>query len=162
VRDKDLLQSTVGVIDIGFFTVDFVTVKKLKFVKDSHESYEGGMATAYRRIAKTLYEYYDCKREVYEVEDIVKDGYITAYGEKKDTRHIVDLNLKDFASEIRGRATTLWKEGADVNAILLTGGGASVLRDYLTFYRHLKIVNDSQFANAKGFYKYGRRLEYDI
>ncbi len=162
VKDKDLLQSAVGVIDIGFFTVDFVTVRNLQFVKDSHESYEGGMATAYRRIARTIYEYYDCKKEVYEVEDTVRNGCITAYGERKDVRSIVDQNLKTLAAEIRARATTLWKEGADIDAILLTGGGAGVLKDYLNFYKHIRMVDDSQFANARGFYKYGRRLEYDV
>lgn len=162
VKDEELLQSTVGAIDIGFFTVDFVTMKKLHFVRDSHESYEGGMATAYRRIAKAVYDYYDCKREVYEIEEIIKNGYIMAYGEKKDVRSIIDKNLMNLEAEIKAKATTLWKEGADIDVILLTGGGANILGDKMTFYRHIRTVNVPQFANARGYYKYGRRIEYGI
>jgi len=162
IRDKNLLNGAVGIIDIGFFTMDFITMRKLRFVKDSYNSCESGLATAYSSIAKAIYDLYDLKKEVYEMERVVKDGFIRVFGEKKDVRPIVDYYLDTMAAEIKARARHLWQDESGIDMILLTGGGASVLRDRLMFYHYMKIVNDAQSSNTKGFYKFGRRLEYDV
>jgi len=160
VKDKEFLMSRTGIIDIGFFTIDFVTMQNLNFIKNCHESHEGGLSSAYRRIARHLYDVFDYKKEVYEMEPVVRDGFVKVFGEKRDVKKTVERTLDELADEIEAKAKILWKEGSDIDFILVTGGGANALKGRFNFYKHMRFVHDSQFANARGYFKYGRRLAY--
>lgn len=160
IRDQELSTDRVGIIDIGFFTTDLVTVDGLEFVKKQLGSYEGGLSSAYSAIARDIYNAYELKKEVFEVERVVRDGYVRVFGKREDVRSIVERCLRDLATEIAAQARTIWQDGADIDRVLITGGGAVALRGHLDLYRHAEFVTGSQLSNARGYVKFGRRLFY--
>ena len=52
IQDMELVHNRVGVIDIGFYTSDFITVESLELVKNLLETREGGMSSVYQEIAR--------------------------------------------------------------------------------------------------------------
>lgn len=158
VRDRELISGRIGIIDIGFYTTDYVTVEDLNLVRNLLDTSEGGMSSVYQDIARDIYNEYGVKKEIYEVEKILKDGYIKVYGEKKDISDIVRPRLDSFATEIESTARILWKDGAGIDRVLLTGGGAEAMKDYLNFYKHTTFVPESQIANVRGYVKFAGSL----
>lgn len=154
VRDRELISGRIGIIDIGFYTTDYVTVEDLDLVKNLLDTSEGGMSSVYQDIARDIYSGYGVKKEVYEVEKVLRDGYVKVYGEKKAVTDLVRPRLDSFAREIESTARVLWKDGAAIDRILITGGGAEALKSYLDFYKHTVFVPESQIANVRGYVKF--------
>lgn len=157
VRDREFMQSRTGIIDIGYFTTDYITIANLEFVKTLHESYENGISTAYKCIARDLYNTYSLQRKIHEVEEVIKDGFVMVSGEKKGVGDIINLHLRELNREIETNSRSLWKEGTDNDNILITGGGAATLSGRLDFYRQIRCIQNPQYANARGYLKYGMR-----
>jgi len=161
VRDVDLLERNVGIIDIGYYTTDIVVVHGLELVKKQLSSLEGGISSAYTAIAEEIYDTFDLKKEESEIGDVIRDGYVRVFGQKKDVRPIIERCLRTLAIEIGTHVRLIWKEGVHIDRVLISGGGAEVLRGYLNnLYQHNEFVTGSQLANARGYVKFGRRLLY--
>jgi len=158
VLDRELISGRIGIIDIGFYTTDYVTVEDLDLVKNLLDTSEGGMSSVYQDIARDIYSVYGVKKEVHEVEKVLRDGYVKVYGEKKDVADLVRPRLDSFANEIESTARVLWKDGAGIDRILVTGGGAEALKSYLDFYKHTVFVPESQIANVRGYVKFAGSL----
>ena len=159
IQDMELVHNRVGVIDIGFYTSDFITVESLELVKNLLETREGGMSSVYQEIARDIFNSHGIRKETYEVERVVADGYVKVYGEKKSIADIVRPRFERFAREIESTARILWKDGADIDRILVTGGGSEDLKDYLEFYKHATFMSGGQFANVRGYVKFARSLK---
>ena len=158
VKDEELIKGRIGIIDIGFYTTDFITIQELEFVRGSYDSLEGGISSAYERMARDVYNEFDVRKDVHEMERVVKDGFVKVYGERKDIGGIKERRLRELSREIEAKVKTLWKDGRDIDCILYTGGGVEVLKEYLDFFRHSRFVHDPQIANARGYVKFGRRM----
>lgn len=158
VLDRELISGRIGIIDIGFYTTDYVTVEDLDLVKNLLDTSEGGMSSVYQDIARDIYSVYGVKKEVHEVEKVLRDGYVKVYGDKKDVADLVGPRLDSFAREIESTARVLWKDGAGIDRILITGGGAEAMKSYLDFYKHTIFVPESQIANVRGYVKFAGSL----
>lgn len=159
IRDGDFMESRTGIIDIGYFTTDLVTMENLEFVKKLYSSHENGISTAYTRIARDIYDAYSLTREPHEIEKVVRDGFVKVFGKRMDVRELVGKHLDVLNREIAVSARELWREGTDIDTIVVTGGGAITLRDSLDFYRQIRFVDDSQYANVRGYMKYGQMVQ---
>jgi len=135
-----------------------VTVEDLDLVKNLLDTSEGGMSSVYQDIARDIYSAYGVKKEVHEVEKVLRDGYVKVYGDKKDVADLVRPRLDSFAREIESTARVLWKDGAGIDRILITGGGAEAMKSYLDFYKHTIFVPESQIANVRGYVKFAGSL----
>jgi hypothetical protein len=63
-----------------------------------------------------------------------------------------------LAEEVLAQAGTLWGDGRELRAILITGGGAVALGSRIQQrYPHARVLDDPAMANVKGFQKYGTR-----
>ncbi len=158
VADGDLASGKVGVLDVGFYTTDLITVSELELVERQIDSFENGVSTALTSIAKDIEAAYGLRPDIHKTEEAVKQGYIKAFGVQKDIGQAVEQRFGELARDIEGKAKTIWKNAADIDKVLLTGGGAKQLKGHLNLYRHAVVINDAQFANARGYYKFGRRL----
>jgi len=159
IRDDDFKRSRAGIIDIGYFTTDLITMEDIEFVRGLYRSHENGISSAYTRIARDIYDAYSLTKECHEIEKVVSDGFVKVCGEKKDVRELIGKHLKVLNREIAVTARELWQEGTDIDTIVVTGGGAITLHRNLDFYRQIRFIEDPHYANVRGYLKYGRMLK---
>ena len=157
VFDEKLASGRVGILDIGFYTSDLVTLDHLEIVDKQIGSIESGVSTALETVKRDLYDALQINLDLHRVEDALRRGKVMVYGDERDITDTRDRRLKELAAEIEGKARTIWGNGADLDHVLLAGGGAALLYDHLNFYRHAKIVRDPAFAIAHGFFRHAIR-----
>lgn len=158
VRDEGLVNSRVGVLDIGFYTSDLITIDSLELVEKQIASFENGVAGTLESISRDIETACDFRPDIHKTEEAVRRGTIRVYGSDQDIAGIAKQRLTELATEIEARAKTVWKSAADLDCVVLTGGGATLLRDLLDLYRHTTVIENAQSANAMGYYKYARRI----
>jgi plasmid segregation protein ParM len=161
VQDGRLTTSRVGVIDIGFHTTDIITIDNLELVEKQTASFENGVAGTLEALANQIEKDYDFRPDLHKVEEAIRTGCIRAFGQEQIISDIAKSKLVELATDIEARAKTVWKSAGDLDFVVITGGGAALLRDYLHLYAHAVIMEGAQFANAIGYYKFAQRLSYE-
>lgn len=158
VQDEELIRARVGILDIGFYTSDLITVDSLELVEKQIASFENGVAGILEAIARDIERAHDLRPDLHKTEEAIRRGSIRVYGVDHDISQIARQRLTELANEIEARAKTVWKTAADLDQVVLTGGGATLMKNYLDLYKHSIVLQDAQFANATGYYKYARRI----
>lgn len=161
VFDRDTLHARLGILDIGFYTADLVTVNNREVVETLSMSCESGISTALDAIARDIEESeeYGCMRvNLHDLEAAIRSNCkIKVFGAPTDITPLVTRRMRELAAELQSKAQTVWHNGADLEMVLLTGGGAEMLAPYWNLYRHAKIVRSAPLANATGYCKYAQR-----
>lgn len=159
-RDASLLVGKVGVIDVGSKTTNLLTALRGHDVPGQTDSISLGgwnIVRAVRAELQTLCR--DADWQDHEIADAVQTGSITYNGETLSLRSTIADIVSPFAEQVKASATQLWNGGATLAAILVTGGGAHLVGEHVkAFYKNHKrviVMNDPQFANVEGYYRYG-------
>jgi plasmid segregation protein ParM len=158
ITDQGMARGRLGVIDIGTFTTDYVLVDSLRYVERGSGSISTGMSKGYELVGRSLLDSFGLDLRMHEVDRVVREGEVTLFGEKRSVDWLVDPVFDVLAQEILAHAGTLWGDGRDLQAILVTGGGAIALGERICRrYPHAQILGDAPMANVRGFRKYGLR-----
>ncbi len=160
VRDKARGEHAIGVIDIGGRTTDFATIsdKRLDF------SRSGSANLGILKIHEELKEAIISKHDLEDLSDSVVDramqsGRVKLRNREFDVSPIIDQLKGQLASSIRAHANRYFGSGAELDRILLIGGGSVALASFIEGWYsgdQLLAVEDPVFANARGMYKYQR------
>jgi plasmid segregation protein ParM len=158
IVDRDLAQGRVGVIDVGTYTTDYVLVDRLRYVERGSGTIASAMSRAYQLIGRSLLDTFGLDLRLHQVDRAVRDGHVTVFGEERSIDWLVDPVLDALSQEVLAQAGTLWGDGRDLKAILVTGGGAMALGEHIRRrYAHARVLPDAALANVNGFFKYGLR-----
>jgi plasmid segregation protein ParM len=98
VTHKELTKKKVGVIDVGFRTMDSTILDHMKYVDRGSCTIETGISTSFDEIANHLWEMTGIAIELYRLYKAIEAGAITIRGQK--------FNISSLTSEIR--LTPLW------------------------------------------------------
>jgi plasmid segregation protein ParM len=162
VKDYNLATSSVGVIDIGYRTVDYLVMGKgrkgISIIDGLSGSLEeDGMNKVFQNIQKIVSELPDVQREVALI-DIEKA--ILWFGSKFDYRKTT-INLvpyeetayKEHAEKIAAEIKRRWGSDADsLTTILITGGGGQPLFSILkSKFEQAELQEDCSYANCAGY-----------
>ena len=163
ISDEPLAEEKVGVVDIGFHTVDFTVSDRTSFLERASRSTEAGIARAFSVISAKLREKSDVNLAIYRLYDAVRSGRIRIRGNAYDLGKLTEHVFNQLASEIATQANELWADEWDMDRIVISGGGGSVLSPYLTPLLQGKVETfspegDPRLGNAEGFAKYGFHL----
>jgi plasmid segregation protein ParM len=158
IVDEGLARGRLGVIDIGTYTTDYVLVDSLRYVERGSGSISTGMSKGYQLVERSLLDTFGLDLRMHEVDKVVRKGQVTIFGEERNIGWLVDPVFDALAEEILAHAGTLWGDGRDLSAVLVTGGGAIALGERMgQRYAHAQILDDAPMANVRGFRKYGLR-----
>ena len=159
INKENLASEKVGVLDIGYYTSDFLTFDRLQISQDKLASTPNGISKALETIKRDLEEKFQLEdTPLTVVEEATRTRVIRTFGKVQDISGIVDKRLKELADEILMQAKTLWGTGIHLDRVLLAGGGAAMLSEYLTRYSvHSTVVRNPDFAIAEGFYRFSKR-----
>lgn len=167
LTDNQLLEQTIGLVDIGGGTILMDSIKKnFDFEEIDREQQETGIYTLYNRIINNYSGKYDPPNQ-YEVEHILRAGIES--GENKfyysptakiseDITELVQRERQIYTELIIQTVKSTFKNLGKFDLIIFTGGGSNILIKELVekAIPNCEFAKDSEFSNVEGFYKLGR------
>jgi plasmid segregation protein ParM len=154
VNDCYVYERT-GVLDVGTYTLDAAFDDNGEYIEQRSGSVESGVFTAHERIAAAIERDYREKPDHKLVESVLRTGWMKARGENVSYQAEVDEALEPLRSATLTLMNDRWQGGMNIDVILLTGGGAELVKTVvLPVYRQARVVNQSQMANARGYLQY--------
>jgi plasmid segregation protein ParM len=161
IVDADLATGRIGVIDVGGKTTNLLSVKGLREIGRQTSSVSTGAWDIVRAVREWLStECPELDLRDYEIVDCVKTRSVRYFGEPVDLSSVVDDLIGEFSDSIVAEVTQLWNGAAQLDAILVAGGGAHLVGEAIKArYRHARTVSvDPVFANAIGYKRFCERL----
>lgn len=162
LRDKALAGGRVGIIDIGFNTLDLARADALEYNNPQSDSFSGqGLFSAFQELSREIYRALEIELPPEKLEPVVKSREIVLAGKRHDISELTDRAFSAAAEGILSRIRSLWpdRDRLMFDMILITGGGGALLGRYLTPYlgASARIVEGAVMANSRGFLKFGQR-----
>ena len=164
VVNRDLAKQKIGIVDIGFRTTDFCIFDQLRYVARGSTTLDTGMSKIFSIIAKKLQE--ECgglNIELYRMYKAIQKGSIKIRGKEYNISKFRDLAFTAAARTIASEMDRLWADDWDMDAIIITGGGAMELTKYLQPLITGNVIPiepkaDLRLNNVEGYFKYGQFL----
>lgn len=162
VKDYELIKSSVGVIDIGYRTVDYLVMGKgrkgISIIDGLSGSLEeDGMNKAFQNMQKTVSDLDEVQQEIplNEVEKAVLwfEGDLDYRGTTINIKEIEKQAYKEHAENIASKIKLKWgREGDMLTKILITGGGGKTLYSTLeNKFAQSELPKDSSYSNCAGY-----------
>lgn len=152
----------LGVIDVGQHTSDYVLVRHLRdHLERASGSITGGVYNIIESVRRDIMQSFGRDNVSYtEAEECVRrTRMIKIKGEDKDVSDLVSSQVRNTARNIGGEIKSRWSQEGEVDLVLLSGGGSILLKEHLKDVSHsTKLLEGAQFANARGYLKYGLLL----
>ena len=160
VINSDIAQGNIGVIDVGGKTTNLLSVSRLSEISKETASISLGAWDIVRQIRQHLAaEFPDLDLRDHELSQVIIQRWFTYFGDTIGIGEVIDDILMPMAEQVVAEASQLWNSGARLNKILVAGGGANLLGQYiLDHFQHAYIVDNPTFANVEGFYRFSQRF----
>lgn len=147
------------IVDVGFYTLDWVVADGVKMNEARSGATTGGMSAALKVIAKGVAESLDADTPSIErIDEAIRKGINPEfYGKEYDLQNEIKKAKVQVAQDVALMLSKVGESG-DISNIILTGGGADFFRSSIekAFPRHTIVTTtDPVFANVRGFYKAG-------
>ena len=154
----DIERGRLGIIDVGTYTTDFVVSDELRYVQRLSGSIPIGWSEVTNQVQQALGDLYMLELMPHEVDRAVQSGEVRVRGEPVLLEPLIEPAMADIQTAIIARARDLWGEGAQLDMILVSGGGGPYLYDAIEdVYPHARLLDNAFWANAEGFYRFGQR-----
>ncbi len=152
--NEPFIQNTVGIIDIGYKTTDFVLIRSGVYIRKSSGSLKHGMNTIYQAAIPKFTAHYPGNWDLRSVEEALSEGIICRLGERIAVHPgLLEPEFSGLAEQMAAWVRLRWSD-QKLDQIICTGGGSLPLKPYLgkVFPRAI-FMDDPQQANVRGFYK---------
>lgn len=161
--DSPLMNSSVGIVDVGGGTLLIDFVNKISLEKNKRSQSKNGAFTLYDMIVSELIKCgYDSN--VYEIERFIrknngKNEYLWSY-DGISTVEVTDIVMNcrtRFTNNIIRNIKNAYKAFDRVQYILVTGGASNLLIKelFMKEFPNARFIDNAEVANVNGYYKYG-------
>lgn len=159
IRPGPVAEGRVGLLDVGGHTVNVASFVQLREVARQTASIDAGMWGPLTEIGKRVNAAFPGQAlRGHAIVEAVVAGRIRHYGEDRDISGIARDVLRPFARQIVDEASQVWGSAAQLDVLLIAGGGAEVVGPVLLAeYPHARVITNPQWANVDGYVKFGRR-----
>jgi plasmid segregation protein ParM len=158
ISNMEVEQGRIAVIDVGTFTTDFIVADALRYVQRLSSSIPIGWSAVLTGVQRSLSDRYRLDLAIHEVDKAIRGGGARVKGRPINMQPMLTPAIRDFEAAVIAKARDVWGEGADLDAILITGGAAQHLADAIqTVYPQARLMPDAFWANAEGFYRFAQR-----
>jgi hypothetical protein len=156
LHDATLINSHVGVIDIGHYTTDFAEIAALEYIQRGSGSIPVGVATVLDALSRHVYDTWGRRLDMHEAATMLTERRVRIRGSEHDLSPVCDAALQETSLAILTTAQQLWGGAEAFDCLLASGGGAPAFQQSLTArFPHLTVLPGSFTANARGYRKYG-------
>jgi hypothetical protein len=159
--DPSLRAGTIGVVDVGHHTIDLAVVKQLKVVPSSLATWDVGTGRPLKEIRSRLSATFERDLTLYETDLAVRFQSLRVAGVARPLPLHWDQPLQYWAEGVTRRLVEEWGSAAQLDAIVVGGGGAELeilSSAILRRFTNATIANDPQLAIARGYARFARRL----
>lgn len=158
IDSSQVEKGRIGVIDIGTYTTDFIVADELRYVQRLSGSARIGWSKVISKVGQSLGDAYELELTPHQVDRALNAGEVRVRGTAMPLKDMMAPAIDEVRAAIIARARDLWGEGVSLDTILITGGGAAHLYELIhEVYPHARLLDDAFWANAEGFYRFGRR-----
>lgn len=157
---KKYATGNIGVLDIGFNTLDLSRIDSLTPIGKRSTSYPLGMFGAFQELSSEIYRMLGVEIPPEELRPFVERKEIFVFGQRKPIHEQMKVAFMSHSEKILSRVKSFWPDRWELTKVLITGGGSIYLGDYLKeeFKGTAEVTTNPIFANVNGYLKYGRRL----
>jgi plasmid segregation protein ParM len=159
--EKRLAAGKVGIIDIGYNTLDLARADNLEFINPRSTSFSGlGMFTAFQALSVEIYRNLGIEIPPERIEPIIRQGEVKISGRQVSVEQFKRAAFKEAAAQIISRVKSTWPDRWELDQILITGGGAILLGEFLLseLGQQAYVAEDPVFANVAGYLKFAQRV----
>jgi len=142
--DKSLVEKDTLVIDIGGGTLDIAYMSNGQFKEG--RTYPLGVNYTYDILLQELSKYGVNYSNRMKAEQIISDKTIFVEGREVDVKKDIDNVLNLRSKEIVNAIKQAFPEQSKYSRFVFIGGGALLLKNYLSDYR---VLDDAQMINVK-------------
>lgn len=158
IVNAEIEHGRVGVIDVGSYTTDFIVSDELRYVQRLSGSARVGWSKVVTQVQQALDDRYMLELMPHEVDRAIQLGEVRVRGEPVPIGPLVEPAINDIRTAIIARARDLWGVAANLDVILVTGGGGPRLYDSIReAYPHARLLENAFWANAEGFMRFAQR-----
>jgi hypothetical protein len=161
IKNEEDLKKNRVLIDIGRFTTDILFFENGEFQRNGFIGINEGISNPMGEIQKYLQDEIGIDYSYFQIDNAIrnKDKKIKAYGKTYEIGEITDKAFRNFAMFIESKLSEKVKQNAidmsQLDDILLTGGGAILMSNYIGIQKMLKgldvIYNENPImSNAIG------------
>jgi plasmid segregation protein ParM len=157
----ELKNETNLVIDIGFNTLDWLSIKSVSIDSSHSGSINAGVSQVLQALSSSISKQHGIERlEFYDTQKAYLDGFFIYKGKKILTNQLQSI-VESKCDEIVNRFKNNIKK-YDYDNLILTGGGAPMYANSIhQQFEDLKLITlpNPVFANVLGFYCYAKNLK---
>lgn len=158
------VQGTVMVVDPGYKTTDIVTMENGRYIETLSDQFNKGVSQIHQEVLRLIMLRHNIKKELKDMDDIVRTGRLFHNKTEYNVQNIIDEAAEPFATDIVDNLINLSNDSlGSMQRVILTGGGSNIIFPYikkqLDGIIEVDIMEDSEFCNTSGYYKYGKLLE---
>jgi plasmid segregation protein ParM len=158
------VSGQVMVVDVGFRTTDIVTMENGSYIEIKSDQLNKGVVQIHQECLRLIMERLGIKKELNDMDEIVRNGEIYHNREYHNVTDIIEDAARPFAADIVDNLHLLSNDQlGSMQRILITGGGASIISQYvqelLNNVIKVSAMNNAEFSNPNGYYKYGLLLK---
>jgi len=167
-KNLELAGKTVGVIDIGYRTVDYLVMRKgrtgINMIEEMSGSLEDdGMNRVYQDIGLALQNNGLGNVELTEIEKAILwfGSQLDILGEEINLINYEEKAYKERAESIASKIKRKWgKQEETISTVLITGGGGKTLFEYLEDKFKQAKLQDNEDKNDEEFASYANCAGY--
>lgn len=158
------VNGIVAVCDIGFKTLDFVSMENGRYLETTSSQVNEGVSMIHQEVLRLIMQELNIKKELKDIDTIVRNKELFFGTKTYDMTDIIRRASEPFAESIVEHLYTINNgELGNLQMILLAGGGAELIYEYvkekLKNVVNVEKIYNSEFGNANGYYKYGKLLQ---
>jgi plasmid segregation protein ParM len=158
--DLELLQTgPIGVVDIGGRTTDCVVMlEELSIDSARSGTVDAGVLNVREVLERELGAKFEFRERLSSraYEQALRTGRVQLFGKDEDVRELVQGAVNEIGNTIFAAVRRQLGKGANLQRVLLAGGGTYLFRDGVGAFPHATLVPEPEFANARGMLKYGQ------
>lgn len=159
---RDDIDGAVAIVDIGGRTTDIATVINGESVDHARSATDNtGVLDVYNAVTDALRSKFNI-RDKFPIADVdaairSKDKTFRLWGKPQDVSDIIEEVIAEHESKVARTIERTIGSGASINKVVFVGGGSALFTNLVAKFPHNgETVDDPEYANARGLWKYAR------